>query len=74
MAEGKNAKKRASRSSGSSDVAYIRVFKGADQQWYYEPRSANNKTLSTSEAYTRGSDATRAAQKAYPGVEIRPDQ
>jgi uncharacterized protein YegP (UPF0339 family) len=56
----------------SSSVAYVRVFQGKDG-WYYQPRSANNRTLTTSESYTRKHDAFRGASRAYPKVKIRID-
>lgn len=49
---------------------YVRVFKGKDDQWYWETRARNEKTLATSEGYTRGRDAVRGATDANPGMRI----
>lgn len=54
-----------------SSIAYIRVFEGADGQWYYTPRGGNHETLSTSEGYTEKASAVRAVEDAYPGVEVK---
>lgn len=44
-----------------TSVDFVRVFQGADDQWYYESKSANGQVLSTSEGYTRRTDAVEAA-------------
>lgn len=54
-----------------SSIAYIRIFRGDDGDWYYEPRGANHETLSRSEGYGRGHDAFRAVTDAYPDVEVK---
>jgi hypothetical protein len=57
-----------------SSVRSVRVFPGADDQWYYTPKGGNGEVLSTSEGYTEKNSALRAASDAYPGVEIVVDE
>lgn len=56
-----------------TSVEHVRVFVGADGQWYYEHKAANNQVLSVSEGYTRHSDAIRAALAEHAGLPLSED-
>lgn len=53
-----------------TNIVYVRVFEGKDEQWYYEAIAANREILMTSEGFTRHADALRAAENSCPNARL----
>jgi uncharacterized protein YegP (UPF0339 family) len=50
---------------------YTEVFKGADDQWYWHRRAANNRNIATGgEGFVSEANAERAAHRAFPDDEV----
>jgi uncharacterized protein YegP (UPF0339 family) len=54
----------------SSNVDYIEVFPGEDDQHYWRAKASNHEIVAGSEGYVTRFDARRAAETTFPGVKI----
>lgn len=46
---------------------WVEIYERKDGERAFRQRSANNQIISTSQGYTRRSDAIRGAKRAHPG-------